>query len=299
MKEEEQQRPLVSVILVNHNTRQDLLDCLDSIKKNVTLAHEVILTDNNSRDGSVESVRREFPSVIINALDDNVGFGRANNIGVKKASGKYLLILNPDTLVLPNAVEKMVSFMEDHSRCGIVAPLVLNSDRSFQLSFGRDLGILSEIFYKYFADRFYHWQFKKRPNRLSGPVHWVSGACFLITRQLFNQLGGFDEEFFIYIEDADLGRRVRQKGYKVCYHMEASIIHRLGKTCTKIPSLIMPRAKESHLYYYLKHHGRFKMEVMRIYLSLRFQAKILGSLLKGDEKSRQIYSKTLKHIREY
>lgn len=299
MKEKEQKNPLVSIILVNHNTRQDLLDCLDSIHRNVSLSYEVILTDNNSQDGSLESVQREYPATIIHALKENVGFARANNIGARQACGKYLMILNPDTLVMPQAVEHLVTFMDTHSKCGIVAPLVLNSNRTFQLSFGRDLGIMSEVFSKYFASRYYQWRYKTGGGRMSRRVDWVSGACFLIERQLFNRLNGFDEHFFIYIEDADLGRRVRQMGYEVCYQTGAAIIHRLGNTCSKIPSLILPRAKESHLYYYLKHHGRLPMEMIRVYLMVRFQAKRLFSWLRRDTQSRRIYTLTLKHIKEF
>ena len=299
MNEEEKLSPLVSIVVVNHNTRQDLMECLASIKKNVNIPHEIIVTDNNSQDDSLEILRREYPEVTINSLAENVGYARANNIGAARASGKYLLILNPDTIVPPETVEHLVTIKNEHPAYGIVAPLILNSDLSFQISFGRDLGLFMEIFFKYFAEKYYGWKFRRKKDDMAGLKHWVSGACFLIERQLFNRLQGFDENYFIYIEDADLGKRVRKMGYGVYYSTAVNIIHCLGNTCSKIPSLILPRAKKSHLYYYLKHHGRVRMEILRIYLICRFQIKSLISRLKGERKSRQVYLKTLRFIKEF
>jgi len=289
----------LSVIIVNHNSLFYMMKTLSSLSRNLgPLDHEVIVVDNASSDGSVEVVKQEFPSVKLIALPENVGFARANNEGAGQASGHYLLILNSDTNVPAGTVEKLIKVKKSHPDIGIVAPLIFNPDESLQLSWGKDLNLISEIFLKYFAKKWYSWQFKKRKGKMNRNVDWVSGACFLIERRLFKQVGGFDEKFFLYIEDADFGRRIRQLGYKIHLTSQAWITHFQGQAVSKYPGRLLHEAKRSQLHYYGKHNGRFSAEVLRSYLLLRFHIKHLFSRWQGNLQKQEIYANVISAIKE-
>jgi N-acetylglucosaminyl-diphospho-decaprenol L-rhamnosyltransferase len=290
----------LTVIIVNHNAKSHLVQTLGSIFDNITgVSYEVIVVDNASTDGSVFTVKHSFPSVELILLDHNVGFARANNVAAKHASGRYLLILNSDTLVPEGTVEKLIDLKKSHQDWGMIAPLIFNPDGSLQLSWGRDLHLHTELFLKFIAEKWYRWKYRRLRYRKRQNVDWVSGACFLIEHDLYNQVGGFDERFFLYIEDADLGKRVRRLGYKIHLTQEARIIHHSGKSVAKIPGRALLESKKSQLYYYCKHNSRGALAVLRLYLHLRFWSKQRMSRLRGDTGSQEIYAGVLTAIREF
>ena len=290
----------LSIILVNYNTRDHTLACLESIQANLHgLEHEIIVVDNASEDESIPAIKQNFPETKTLALVENIGYARANNLAAAAASGRYLLILNCDTQVPPGTAEHLITVKEQRTDCGIVAPLLLHEDSTFQLSFGKDLGLASEFFLKFISPRWYRILFNLKRGRISRTVDWVSGACFLIESSLFHRLGGFDENFFIYIEDADLCRRVRLQKLQVYYTTAVHITHYLGGSTSRYPSLVLPHAKRSQLYYYCKYHSRLSLSFLSIYQKLRFRTKIALSRLKQDKTSRAIYEKTLQAIEEF
>jgi len=290
----------LSVILVNYNTRDHTLVCLESLQANLKgLEHEIIVVDNASDDESVATIKQNFPEVKTLALAENVGFARANNLAAAAASGRSLLILNCDTQVPPGTIEHLMTVKEQHGDCGIVAPLILNGDSSFQLSFGKDLNLASEFFMKFISPKWHRILYKIKRERISRTVDWVSGACFLIEASLFHQLGGFDENFFIYIEDADLCRRVRLQNLQVLYTAEVHIIHYLGGSTSRHTSLVLPHAKRSQLYYYCKYHSRLSLSFLSFYLKLRFRTKVALSRLKQDKTSLAVFEKSLQAIEEF
>ncbi len=299
MKESAPSIPL-SVILVNYNTRDHTLECLKSLQMNLKdLEHEIIVVDNASEDDSVTAIKQSHPDVKVLALAENAGYARANNIAAAKASGRLLLILNCDTVVPAGTVEHLLAVKQRHTSYAIVAPLILNEDSTFQLSFGKDLNLVSEFFLKFIYPFWYRTVFKLKRGRISRTVDWVSGACFLIERSLYQRLGGFDENFFIYIEDADLCRRVRQQNLQIYYTAEAHITHFLGGSTTRFPSQVLPHAKTSQLYYYCEHLSRFSRSLLSHYLKLRFGLKIFLSRFKRDKTSLILYKKTLQAIKEF
>lgn len=289
----------LSIIIVNYNGKDHLLRTLESIFQNVKLDHEVIVVDNDSTDGSREAVRKAYPSVRLVALDHNTGFARGNNEGVAKASGRYLLILNNDTYVPKGTVEKMVSILRASPDMAIVAPLVFNPDNSLQISWGKDLNLLTEIFMKHLAEKWYRFLYRVKRGRMNRDVDWVSGACFLIERDLYRRVGGFDENFFMYMEDADLGKRLRQKGYRIHLCSEARIIHYLRQSSAGHSGRIFREVKKGQLYYYRKHNSRLAFWMLRHYLLLRFRLKLSVFRLKKDTQSLRMCEEVLQVMREF
>ena len=296
----EHEHPDVSVIIVNYSNRDDLLKTLESLYQDPGVSnHEIIVVDNASDDDSVEAVGRDFPAVKVITLPENAGYAKANNRGAEEASGRFLLFLNNDTEVAPDTIGKILDIKKNHPEFGIVAPLVFYADGSLQLSWGRDLHLHSEVFLKFFAERWHRWRFRGKKRQMDRDVDWVSGACFLIERRLYHQVGGFDERFFLYIEDADLGKRIRQLGYKIHLTSQARIIHHLGQSVAKMSGRAMLEAKRSQLHYYCKHNSRAALAALRLYLRLRFWARRWMSRWKGDTQSQEICTRVLAAIKEF
>ena len=291
------ENPEVSIIIVNFNNRAYLLRTLESLFLDPFVSqNETIVVDNASEDDSLEALRRDFTAVKSIALPENSGYARANNRGAEKAAGRYLLFLNSDTEVPAGAIEKLLDIKKDHPEFGIVAPLVTNPDGSLQLSWGSDLHFHTEFYLKVLAEKWNRWRLKTKKTEVSRAVDWVSGACFLIDRRLYLEIGGFDEKFFLYIEDADLGKRVRRHGHKVHLTSEVRIVHHLGQSVAKLRGRAMLEAKRSQLHYYGKHNGRLAITVLRRYLLFRFGWK---RWLSRDKEARKIYSEVIDMIREF
>jgi GT2 family glycosyltransferase len=291
------ENPDVSIIIVNYNNRAYLLRTLESLFLDPDVSrNEIIVVDNASEDDSLEALRRDFPAVKSIALPENSGYARANNRGAEKAAGRYLLFLNSDTEVPAGAIGKLLDIKRDHPEFGIVAPLVTNPDGSPQLSWGSDLHFHTEFHLKFMAEKWNRWRLKTKKREVSRDVDWVSGACFLIDRSLYQEIGGFDEKFFLYIEDADLGKRVRRLGRKVHLTSEVRIVHHLGQSVAKARGRAVLEAKRSQLYYYGKHNGRPAMEVLRRYLLFRFGWQ---RWMSREKEARKIYSEVIDMIREF
>jgi len=235
--------PLVSVIIVKYRSEKFLPACLTSIGKDPR--REVIVVDNDK---------------------ENIGFGAGCNKGAKKAKGKYLFFLNPDTIVLPSAIEKLVSFMEERSgglrRVGLVAPLLLDKKRKpYPLQGSRKLTPLTAIFALSFLNKYFsgnpiskrYW-LKDWDKKSLKEVDVAPGTAFLISRNVFEQIGGFDEKFFLYFEESDLCKRIKDAGWQIFIEPEAQIIHFGGK-CTPKGDKIKKIFRQSRFYYFKKHWG--------------------------------------------
>lgn len=234
--------PALSIVVVSWNVRDLLRDCLRSLEETVELpagSWEVIVVDNASSDGSREMVEREFPTVQVVANDDNRGFGAANNQAFERARGRHLLLLNPDTVVLGDAVATMLRHMDRHPDTGILGCRLLNTDGSYQRWTAGALPTLLRVSgHAFFLDlalgRFLPWRpmYLNRDVQGDLEVDWVTGACLLARREA---LAGalFDPTFFMYGEDTHLCARVRRAGWKVVYTASATVIHHHGKSMAK------------------------------------------------------------------
>ena len=218
-------KDLVSIIIVNYNTENLLNDCINSIKqKTCGVNFEIIVVDNNSQTNSLDTLINENPNINFILSDHNWGFGVANNIGVKQAKGEFLFFLNPDTLLINNAILELYSYMKVHPKTGICGGNMYKEDMTPCSSF-------------YNID-FLHLEYQVLLNRKRYPgfnnsntpinVKTIVGADLFIRKQLFNELGGFDKDFFMYFEEVELCHRVRRKGYKIASIPNAQIIHLQG-----------------------------------------------------------------------
>jgi len=256
----------VSIIVVNQNTKELLRKCLDSIYKSTNnIAFEVIVVDNDSSDGSVTMVKNEFPRVKTITNKENVGFARGNNIGIRKSRGKFVVVLNPDTVVLSNAINNLIDFMNKQSGNIMVGGKILNSDGSSQCSCWRFPTFSS----KYLEQALFLIKYIKNPIsekmkiNTSGKgqiqeVDWVSGCFFGTRRNTILDLGLFDESIFMYNEDVDLCLRLRRLGGKCLYYPGSTIKHFREEPRSErhYARRATVEGHKSTIYYFKKHKGR-------------------------------------------
>jgi N-acetylglucosaminyl-diphospho-decaprenol L-rhamnosyltransferase len=252
----------LSVIVVNWNVRDLLRACLRSVLDDWPDDVEVVVVDNASRDGSVEMVRREFPDVRLIANADNVGFGAANNQALAESEGRYVLFLNPDTEIRPGAIRRLLAFIDQRPQVACVGPKLLNPDGSTQPSrrsfpsvatafvestvLQRRLGGLKAV------SRFYRGgQPEDEPQR----VDWLVGACLLMRRAALDEVGPFDERFFMYSEEMDLCYRLRRAGWEVWYVPEAQVVHHEAASSSQDVFRRNVNFHESRYRFFRKHHG--------------------------------------------
>ncbi len=254
---------MLSIIIVNYNTGRLLKDCIASIYRETTiLPFDIWVVDNSSTDASVSMIQQNFPQVNLIENKENVGFARANNQAIARCIGNYILLLNPDTLILQNALEKIVDFMDGHPTVGICGCKVLNEDGTLQLACRRSIptsGValfrltgLSRLFPKSKIMAKYNLTYLD-PNE-ANEVDAVSGAFLMIRRKVVDNIGKLDERFFMYGEELDWCLRAKKAGWTVMYYPDAEIIHYKGE-CSKSNS--RKAAFEFYRSMYLFHKKHF------------------------------------------
>lgn len=252
----------LSIIIVNYNVKEFLLNLLQSIRNGVNnIRTEIIVVDNASDDGSVELLKERFPEVKLIVNSSNAGFGAANNQALQIAEGKYLLLINPDTIIKENTLKEMISFFESHTEAGIAGCKVLNPDGSLQLacrrgfpgpwtSFTKVMG-LSRLFPK--SRLFARYNLTFLPENETYEVDAVSGAFMMMRRELYKKIGGFDPRFFMYGEDLDLCYRAQKSGYKVFYVHTTEVIHFKGES-TKRSSMDETKVFYDAMHLFVRKH---------------------------------------------
>jgi GT2 family glycosyltransferase len=252
-------QPEISIVVVSWNTKELLARCLASLEvERPVAALEVIVVDNASADGSREMVAADFPHVKLIANPDNRGFAAANNQGIAAAGGRYLLLLNSDTEVVPGSLRALVDFADAHPRAGIVGPQLLNFDGSLQPSGGHFPTPLSTLAELLGLARLTGWPRygTQRDYSLPAVVDEVSGAAMLLRATLLQELGGLDEDFTWGYEDVDLCRRTTAAGWSVHYLPAAKVRHEWGASRRLAPASTVLKAIDGRRHYFRKHHGR-------------------------------------------
>jgi GT2 family glycosyltransferase len=224
----------LSIIIVNWNTKQLLLNCIESIYRTVKRSSfELFVVDNNSTDGSVEAISRAYPAVNVIANAANLGFAKANNLALRKMSGRYAVLLNSDTIIKDLALEKMCDFMEHHRQGGMCGPQLLNEDGSKQNSVGHFPTLLTEFMSKrliriLFPEK-YRLAFKSKNAELESPaeVDYISGACMVVRKTVMDEIGMLDEDYFFLYEEVDWCFRMKKAGWLI-YHLPDIEIYHLG-----------------------------------------------------------------------
>ena len=264
--------PDISTIIVSWNTRDLLLACVDSLTRMTQVSQEIIIVDNASRDGSAEAARAQYPQAHIIQNPANRGYAPANNQAIPLSRGRYLLLINADAEVLPNAVDRMVAFMESHPRCGVIGPRLLNTDGSLQpWTAGRFPSLWTACQHFFFLDRILPEGERSRGLYLRSDVReprevdWVSSACFLIRDEALRQVGGLlDETYFAYMEDVALCERMKRAGWQVWYTPTADVIHHMGQSTKRQTGRVSPNAIRSFHLFFQRRWGNAATRVLKV-----------------------------------
>jgi len=284
-------QPDLSICIVSLLARDYLKDCLHSIADcEFPLQMEIIVVDQNSGDGTVEMLQEGFPDVKVIQTPGNEGFTGPMNLAMQAAQGRYVVQLNPDTLILPGAFDQLCDFLEKHQGVGIVGPKVLNPDGSLQAPCrrgdARPWAVLSYFtgLWKLFPDKaFYNgYLLTHLDEDQVNPVDGVSGSCMVIRRKVIEEIGYLDELFFAYQEDADYCLRARKAGWEVYYYPKAIITHFGGQGGSRVqPYRSILAWHKSYYLYYRKH---FAADYFFLFNWLYYGAmgmKLLFALLKN------------------
>lgn len=278
----------LSIIIVSWNVADLLRGCLFSIDENRgDLDLEVIVVDSASSDNSVAMMQNEFPWVTLLACGENVGFPRGNNLGLEQANGRYLLLLNPDTVVLDDALSKMMAYMQQNPEVGVLGCQLLNKDGTVQSSKRRFPTMTTAFFESTWLETvapsgvLASYYAQDLPDNSVNDVDWVMGACMLAPRQVVEEVGGMDEAYFMYSEELDWCRRIKDSGWRVVYYPEAQIIHYVGQSSDQAVVARHINFQQAKLRYFRKYHGRFPAGVLRLFLLLNYGWQMLLEAVKG------------------
>ncbi len=251
----------VSIILVSYNTKDLTRNCLNSIlEKTQEVDFEIFVVDNNSQDGSPEMIEQEFPDVHLIKNSENKGFGAANNIAVKQSKAKYVYLLNTDTILINNSVKAFFDYMEkpENQMVGACGGIMYdkNGNKTYiEFKF-------PHIFDSLFANM------KKTEQDLSKEkeVDWMGGSNLFLRKSCLDKVGLFDEKFFMYFEETDLCKRIKENGFKVFFIPYSSIIHFEGSSFEANNTINFSKARifaQSKCYYFKKHHGLLSVFIIK------------------------------------
>ena len=256
--------PVLSVIIVTWNAKRYALECLESLEaQRSALETEVIVVDNDSRDGTPQAIRAQFPRVKLIENGANLGFARANNIGLAAARGKYLFLVNPDVVVPPGCFEKIIGFMERNPDIGLLGPKMLSPAGGVGASVMR----LPTVWNTLCCALGLHTIFP-RSNLLGGfemagypydaidDVEVLTGWFWAVPREAFRQVGGMDERFFMYADDIDWSRRFRAAGWRVVFYPDAEALHYGAAITAEAPTWFYVEMRRANLQYFRKYHSR-------------------------------------------
>lgn len=273
----------LSIIIVHYKADNEFFDCLKSIYKYKTkFSFEVIVVDNDEKNVISKKIKQNFPRVKYIKSKSNIGFGAGNNLGTKHAIGEYLFFLNPDTVIFSKTLDNLIYFIESKKKIGIVAPLLLHkNNKPFELQGASSLTPLRGIICLSFvnklfprnpiARKFFYLDWDKISQK---EVDVAPGTAFVIRKKLFNEISGFDENFFLYFEEFDLCRRVRQSGFKIFIIPQAKIIH-LWERSTKYLKNKHEIFHKSRFYYFKKHFGLSSAILVELFCRINKRQLIL------------------------
>lgn len=256
----------LSFIVLNYKSEEYLKKCLISImKKAIELEYEIIVVNNDEKKlNALEIYFWDYPEffqkIQIIEINENVGFSRANNIGARKSVGEYLCFINPDTEIISQDIKKILDEFRINQRVGIIGPKILKNSVVQPWSVGAEMNIREILRSKMgYAKSKALWSSPKKIK-----VDWVSGACMFVRKNIFDKIGGFDENFFLYYEDVDLCRRIRLENREVIYFPFFEIIHLEGKSSSKKYSQKLEYFK-SQDYYYKKWFSMFSLIILKFF----------------------------------
>ncbi|MCX8011165.1 MAG: glycosyltransferase family 2 protein [Ignavibacteria bacterium] len=263
---------MISVIIVQYNNQHLTKQAITSFIEHCKLNYEIILVDNGSESKNESNELKDFPNLNLIQLEKNRGFGFANNRGAEVANGEILLFLNNDTITISPFTEKVFEIFQKDDSIGVVGPKLLNEDRTLQLSWGNYPNLLNEFFTK-LTYKSFHSNNKFVQNIIvrkyssSRFVDFVTGAAMFVRRELFQRVNGFDENMFMYFEDADLCKKITKLGKKVLFYPEVELVHIRGASFNdSTAKFIKHYYRKSQLMYYEKHNSLIELTLLKLYL---------------------------------
>ncbi|HAS68890.1 MAG: Glycosyltransferase-like protein, family 2 [Candidatus Collierbacteria bacterium GW2011_GWA2_42_17] len=293
----------LSIIIVSFNTKEILTNCVESIVKYTKgIDYEIIVVDNDSQDGSPERIKeleKKYSQVSLIDAKANLGFGKANNLGAKKAKGEYLLFLNSDTLVFDNAIKESLENMKKIPGAGVYSCKLLNSNKTVQASGGYFPNFGNVFAWQFFIDDLplvgglipsFHPQLSSYDRHKK--MDWVTGAFMIIPKDVFDQVGGFDENIFMYTEEMELCYRLKKLGHQTVYQNSPSIIHLGGASSGSV--LALTSEIKNMIYFWKKHKPSWQLPFIKFFFFIGSLLRLLiFGIIKGDEKARRAYTQAL------
>jgi N-acetylglucosaminyl-diphospho-decaprenol L-rhamnosyltransferase len=271
----------VSVIIVSWNVADLLAACLRSLQSgDHRYTQELIVVDSASTDDTVVRVRRDFPGVKLLPQTENLGFSRCNNIGLAAATGRHVLLLNPDTEIIGDAVDQMVDYLDAHPKIGIVGPQTFNTDGTHQSTRRRfptvPLAFFESTWLQPYTPKAWldHYYVTDQPDTGVFEVDWVQGSALMARREVYQQIGGLDEQYVMFFEELDWCKRAKTAGWGVVYLGTAQIIHHGGKSTDQVAARKHIHFQRSKLHYFAKHHGMLIAFALRLFLLINYAIQI-------------------------
>ena len=304
----------VSVVIVNYKTPKLVKDCVESVVKQTKgVSYEVIVVDNASSDGSLAAIRNlQHSTSNLKLIEnrENLGFAGGNNLGIKQAEGDYVLLLNSDTILWEDAISFVVAFMKKHPKVGVASCALVNPDGSLQAT-GGYFPTLGRVFaWALFVDDLplvggllgsYHphtpkFFTKSRFYTKKRQMDWVTGAFFMIRKEVIEGLGGLDEEFFMYVEEVEYCFRVKQAGWQVYYLPEARVVHLGGASTVGSAGQVMGEFNGLKLFYG-KHFPGWREEGLKVALGVAAGLRwVVFGVMMGKKEKGEAYAKALANI---
>lgn len=280
----ESRYPPLSVVIVSWNAKDFLAECLLSLfQHDYPGLLEVVVVDNGSEDGSVELVEMQYPHVKMISNGENLGFAKANNIGIRQCCGKYIALINSDVHVLPECLSNLVNYCESHPRSGLVGPYIFGADGEQQISFRATPSLWSvlsralalDVVISRAAD---YWRRNSLRHAKTAPtsVDILSGCFWLVSRRAIEEVGLLDELFFIYGEDMDWCKRFSDAGWAVDFVEDAKAIHYGGASSANSPIRFSVEMQKSDYQYWRKHQSRYVVYGYRAISLLHHGLRIAG-----------------------
>ncbi len=271
----------VSVIIVSYNTKELLSACLDSIGKfsGENINTEVWVVDNASTDGSAETVRKKYPWVKLIANEKNLGFAKANNQAIRKVNNSYIFLLNPDAQVQKFSWEKMIAYMEKHKDIGILGPMLVGTDGKVQKEISPFPKLLDSILVLIKLHRIKPFSQLVYPNYNYENIQEVDhlmGSALFIRKKIFDVVGLFDENFFLWFEETDFEKRAKEAGWKIVFYPKATVKHLAGQSSRQVSPIKKQTIWNKSLWvYFQKHHSQFDRLMLLPFMLLSYIATTL------------------------
>lgn len=264
----------LAIIIVSYNTCKLLDACVGSLSQpSPKVPTDIVVVDNGSHDGSVETIRRHWPQVKVLEVGRNIGYAAANNLGIRESNSEFVLLLNSDTLASGVAIDVLVNQLRERPSVGAIGPRLVNRSGQPELSFGNMIGPFNELIQRAKRIALAHdipvISRRIRETLITPGYHdWVSGACLLFRRGDAETVGGLDERFFLYGEDVDFCAALRRIGKRVFFSPDVEVLHHIGQSGVRMSEQTQLAYRRSQVAFYSKHHPAW-LPLLKAYLKIR------------------------------